>query len=105
MPRQSKKPAQTSWPELAFESWLLTGEASLVIALRSMRLMMGGPIAAREAQRMVSEKLAATMTLGTALMAGGLAQTPEALGAATLAHYARPVRANRRRLSGSRGAR
>ena len=92
--------SQTSWPELAYQSWLLMGEASLVIWLRSMRLMAGGPLAAREAQRMVSEKLAANMTLGSALMAGGLAQTPEDLSAAALAHYARPVRANRRRLSG-----
>lgn len=101
MPRSSQK----SWPELAFQSWLLMGEASMVICLRSMRLMMGGPMAAREAQRMVSEKLTANMTLGTALMAGGLTQTPEDLSAAALAHYARPVRANRRRLSGSAGRR
>ena len=105
MARQSKKPAQTSWPELAFESWLLMGEASLVIALRSIRLMMGGPMAAREAQRMVSEKLTANLTLGSALIAGGLAQTPSDFGAAALAHYAGPVRANRRRLSGHKGVR
>ncbi len=78
----------------------------MVMWLRSMRLMMGGPLATREAQRMVSEKLTAGMTLVPALMptlmASGMAQSAEAIGAATLAHYGKPVRANRRRLSRSR---
>ena len=90
-----------AWPELAFASWLLMGEASLVIGLRTMRLMAGGPRANREARRMVSEKIAASLTLGPALMAGGLGQSSEALGAAVLAHYGKPVRANRRRLARS----
>lgn len=94
----SRKPTQ-SWPELALSSWLLMGEASLVIWLRSMRLMMGGPAAAHEAQRMLTEKFAANMTLLPALIAGGTNQSPEDVSAAALAHYARPVRANRRRLS------
>ena len=106
MPRSQATTAKT-WPELAFDSWLLMGEASMVVWLRSMRLMMGGPLAAREAERMVSEKIAASLTLMPALMpvlmpilvSGGAARSGEALGAATLAHYARPVRANRRRLS------
>lgn len=99
------RPAEKTWPALAFDSWLLMGEASTVIWLRSMRLMMGGPLANREAQRMISEKLTTGMTLMPALMAGGMTQSAEALSAATLAHYARPVRANRRRLSrsGKRG--
>lgn len=103
MPRNPT--AQKTWPELAFDSWLLMGEASMVIWLRSMRLMMGGPIATREAHRMMSEKLAAGMTLMPALMAGGEAQSAETLSGIALAHYGKPVRANRRRLSraGQRG--
>lgn len=97
MPRTPQK----TWPELAFDSWLLMGEASTVIWLRSLRLMMGGPQASREAQRMMSEKLTAGMTLMPALMAGGMAQSAKAMSAATLAHYRKPVRANRRRLSRS----
>ncbi|TMM46726.1 hypothetical protein [Qipengyuania marisflavi] len=97
MARTSSK----TWPELASESWLLASDAAVVIWLRSMRLMMGGPLAAREAERMVSEKLTASMTLLPALMQGGLTQTPEALGAKALAHYRAPVAANRKRLSGS----
>ncbi len=95
MPRTSPK----TWPDLAFASWTLMGEASMVVWLRSMRLMMGGPLAAREAGRMISEKAAANLTLGAALMAGGPAQSPEDLAAAALAHYRKPVRANRRRLA------
>jgi hypothetical protein len=38
MPRTSPK----TWPDLAFASWTLMGEASMVVWLRSMRLMMGG---------------------------------------------------------------
>lgn len=95
MPRSTP----TTWPELAFDSWLLMGEAATVIWLRSMRLMMGGPAGTREAQRMWSEKVTAGLTLMPALMAGGVAQSPEAIGAAALDHYRKPVRANRLRLS------
>ncbi len=90
-----------SWPELAFASWMFMGEASMVIWLRSLRLMMGGPLAAREVERMVAEKVAANLTLAPALMAGGLEQSAEQVGAAVLAHYHKPVRANRKRLSRS----
>lgn len=93
------KTPDPTWPELAFAGWMLGAEMSMVIWLRSMRIMMGGPLAQREAQRMVSEKVAAGLTLMPALIADGLARSPEAMGAATLAHFARPVRANRRRLS------
>ena len=55
-----------------------------------------------EMQRMVSEKVAAGLTLMPAVMAGGLAQTPQGMAALSLAHYWKPVRANRRRLSASR---
>lgn len=95
MPRSNPK----TWPELAFDSWLLMGEAATVMWLRSLRLMMGGPAGTREAQRMWSEKITASVTLMPALMAGGATQTAEAIGAATLDHYRKPVRANRKRLS------
>lgn len=97
---------RTSWPELAFDSWMLMGEASMVIWLRSLRLMTGGPAATREAQRMVAEKVTAGLTLMPVLMAdmmkGGAALSAEALAAAALAQYGEPVRANRRRLARAR---
>lgn len=88
-----------SMPELMLDSWMLAGEAGFVMWLRGMRLLTGGKLAEREAQRMVTEKVMASMTLWPALMMGGLGQTPEDTAARTLAHYRTPVRANRRRLA------
>ncbi|NCP20149.1 MAG: hypothetical protein GW855_13435 [Erythrobacter sp.] len=93
------KSTPKTWPELAVESWMLGAEMSMVIWLRSMRMMAGGKLAEREAERMVSEKFTAAMTLWPALMAGGLDQSAEETTSRALAHYGKPVRANRRRLS------
>ena len=100
----SNRPAATgtatpTLPALMVDSWLLANEAAMVVWLRSWRIMMGGPLAARESERMVSEKLTAALTLWPALLAGGAFPSPEATGARILAHYRAPVRANRRRLS------
>lgn len=91
--------ASKTMPELMFESWMLAGEASYVIWLRSIRMMSGGKLAEREAELMVSEKMLASMTLLPAMMEGGLGQSAESAGTRALAHYRKPVRANRRRLS------
>ena len=72
---------------------------SMVIWLRSMRMMAGGKLADREAERMVSEKVTAAMTLWPALMAGGIEQLAEEATGRALEHYGKPVRANRKRLS------
>ena len=93
------KPTPKTWPELAVESWMLGAEMSMVIWLRTLRMMSGGKIAEREAQLMVSEKMTAAMTLMPALMAGGANQSAEETTGRALAHYGKPVRANRRRLS------
>ena len=90
---------EKSWPQLAFDSWMLAGETSMVIWLRSMRLMMGGRLAEREAERMISEKLVVNAALMPAMMAGGLHQSAQDVMARAIAHYRKPVRANRRRLS------
>lgn len=88
-----------SWTRLAFDTWALSMEASCVVWLRGMRIMAGGQLAEREAQRMVEEKIATAMGLWPALMADGMGQTFEEVCASTLRHYAKPVRANRNRLS------
>ena len=90
---------EPSWTDLAFDSWLLAYDASAVMWLRSMRLAAGGKLAEREARRMVEEKVSAGLALGPALASEGLGASPQKLGARTLAHYGKPVRANRRRLS------
>ncbi|MEQ9663619.1 MAG: hypothetical protein RLN87_13855 [Parasphingopyxis sp.] len=89
----------TGWPALAVESWMLGAEMGMVIWLRTLRMMTGGAIAEREAERMVSEKMTAGMMFWPAMMAGGCGQSGEEMTRRALAHYGRPVRANRRRLS------
>lgn len=88
-----------TWPELMVEGWLLGVEMSAVIWMRSLRMMTGGALAQREAQRMVTEKMTAGMTLLPAIMAGGVNQSAEQATSRAIAHYRAPVRANRRRLN------
>ena len=84
--------------------WIDAGRFALdtqaVIALRVMKIASGGPLATAEAQRMVTEKVAA---LAVAQMTGGLAlATGQSLDIATrraMSSVHRSVRANRRRLS------
>lgn len=83
-----------------FDAARFTADTQRVIALRLMRIANGGPLAATESTRMVTEKMAAftqaqAAFAATLMMGGNLetatrkAQTP----------YRRAVRANRRRLS------
>ncbi|EDL49218.1 hypothetical protein [Erythrobacter sp. SD-21] len=94
----TKTPTKT-WPELAIEGWMLGAEMSAVIWLRSLRMMTGGRLATREAERMVGEKINAAMTLVPEVLVGGLGQSAEEATGRAIAHYSRPVRANRERLS------
>ena len=71
---------------------MLAVEANGVIALRMMKLMRGGKRARREAERMVSEKIAAAMEASASLMAG-------ASGDQIVHRYRRKVAANAKRLS------
>ncbi len=87
-----------------WQSWIdlaqLGYDANSVVALRSMRLLSGGPDAAREARQMVSEKVAA---LAAAQMAGAMAlasgQPFDVAAERAMAPVKRQVRANVRRLS------
>lgn len=74
-------------------------EASSVIGMRLPRLMAGNAAAMTEAQRMVSEKVEAAALLQWKLMTGGLGQSGPAVMRASVAHYRKAVRKNRRRLS------
>lgn len=86
------------WSRLMFDASRLWTDAGMVVALRSWRLMVGGPAAERELERMVGEKVAAGSELAGALM-GGRLKTPEAAARKTLSVYGRRVRANRQRLA------
>lgn len=82
------------------EAMRFGADSQRVIALRLMRLASGGPLAATEAQQMVSEKIAAfgeaQGVLLTALLTG---TSLEAAAAKAYVPYRRRVRANSRRLA------
>lgn len=86
-----------------FDSMLFAGEAQAVIALRMMRLAGGGALANAEAQRMVTEKLAA---VAAAQAAAGLAlatgQSPKVAMRRAMTPIRKRMRANRRRLGRAR---
>jgi hypothetical protein len=69
----------------------LAVESQHVMALRMMKLALGGPAAAIEARRMVDEKVQAAVHAGGRLMTGA---GPDSI----VADYRKVVRANGRRL-------
>lgn len=86
------------WSRLMFDASRLWADAGIVFALRSWRLMAGGPTAQREAERMISEKVEAGSELAGAL-AGGRVKSPKAAARKALTIYAKRVRRNRKRLA------
>jgi len=86
------------WSRLMVDASRLWTDAGLVVALRSWRMMAGGPAASREFERMLSEKVAAGFELAGAL-AGGRVTSPEAATRKALGVYGKRVRGNRKRLS------
>jgi hypothetical protein len=87
------------WIGIGFDAWRLGMEASAVIGLRTLAIAQGGAVAAAESERMVSEKVAAGLSLQAMALSGALGATPAAASARTLAFYRRKVSANRRRLT------
>ena len=88
------------WMAFAAQAAAVGWEAQTVIALRLMRVAAGGARGQAEAQRMVTEKIAAAVEAQAAAVAGaiegrgGAGTAKKALGV-----YKKRVRANRRRLS------
>ena len=91
--------ARSSWLALYGDACLLGFEASSVIGLRAMKLAIGGKAAATEAQRMVSEKIEASLAPQARALSGGLGATALSAAAKTLDHYRQKVRANQTRLA------
>jgi hypothetical protein len=87
------------WFRAGFHAWSLGLEASSVIALRTLKIAIGGTAAEAETRRMVSEKLEAGLALQALALTAGLGLTTNSAATKTLAHYRRKVRANRRRLA------
>jgi hypothetical protein len=80
-----------------FDASRLWADASMVIALRSWKMIAGGPAAARELERAVGEKIEAGAELAGAL-SGGRIRSPKAATRKAMSVYGRKVRANRKRL-------
>lgn len=99
--RAARTPAvpAADWSRLMVDASRLWTDAGMVVALRSWRMMAGGPAAAqREFERMLSEKVAAGFELAGAF-AGGRIDSPEAATRQALGIYGKRVRGNRKRLS------
>lgn len=94
----SKKTKNPNWFDIGMDAWALAAESNIVIAMRMGSLAFGGPTAAREAERMVSEKVTANIALGFDLLSGKLGTSPEAILSRSIAHYSKSVVANRERL-------
>lgn len=90
--------SSADWASLMVETSLLCANASIVVALRSWRIMAGGPTAHHEIERMISEKVEAGSELTGALM-GGRLKNPKAAARKTLSIYGKRVRGNRKRLA------
>ncbi|MBE7245646.1 MAG: hypothetical protein INR63_11880 [Actinomycetospora chiangmaiensis] len=81
----------SGWLTMGTEIAMLGVEAQMVIGQRIAMLMVGGPKARREAQRMVTEKVLAAGSAAATIAMGG---TPRKV----VRGYRRKVQANRRRL-------
>lgn len=77
-------------------------DVASVIALRLMRIAAGGRAGRKEAQLMVSEKIAALAHVQFSLASGAYGYTLQSMAQGTGDHYARTVRSNRKRLYSSR---
>lgn len=91
------KPAQGDWIDLSMRSWQLGMDMVMVMSLRSARILAGGAIGRREANRMVSEKLLAAAQFGAAW--SRLGPGPTGATGHMLDFYGPRVRRNRRRLT------
>jgi len=81
-----------NWFDLSMQTMMLGFEAQRVIGLRLMKLAACDAAAILEAERMVTEKIAAFVEASTTLAAGGSHKK-------IIRRYRTHVRANERRLS------
>lgn len=85
------------WVGLSIRSWQLGVDMAMVMGLRSARILAGGTIGRREANRMVTEKMVAAAELGAA-WTGAAMPDPAVAADRLLDFYGPRVRRNRRRL-------
>ncbi|KQM21348.1 hypothetical protein [Novosphingobium sp. Leaf2] len=89
------------WMRLANDGYALWAESMVVMGMRTADLMTGKG-SAQENLLMVSEKMQAGAELAVMLATSGLT-TPEQSAHKAVRHYRKRVRANRRRLSKTKG--
>jgi thiamine pyrophosphokinase len=89
------------WTNMVMQSTKLAIESNQVIAMRLTKMAMGGPDVQREAELMVSEKMAALAESSQILMMGALGGRHDMGAGKVMQHYRSKVRANRRRLGGA----
>ena len=85
------------WSRIMLDASRLWADAGMVVWLRSLRMMADGPVAQRELDRSVSEKVEAGAELAGALAGGGV-KSPKAAARKVLGIYGKRVRGNRKRL-------
>ena len=96
-PNNSANATAAQWTQLWVRSSFLMADAAMVVAMRSVRMMLGGPGSAREGERMLAEKVEAGFELAGAF-ASGRVKTPEAAARKAVSVYGKRIRANRKRL-------
>ncbi len=83
-----------------FDAIRFGADVQRVIAMRMLKLAAGGPLAAKEANRMVAEKVAAASEAqAAAFLALATGASAATAGKRARSRYRRAVSANRRRLS------
>ena len=92
MPTASRKPVK------GFDPTSFSADVASVVALRLMRIAANGRAGQKEARLMVSEKIAALTHVQWSLFSGAYGFTPQSMAHGVGDHYARAVRANRKRL-------
>jgi hypothetical protein len=97
MTRTPSTAVAAQWTRLWVDTSFLMADAAAVMMMRSIRMMSGGRIASREAERMLSEKIETGFELGGALAAGKM-KTPQTAARKTVSVMGKRVRANRKRL-------
>ena len=97
MTRTVSTAAAHQWTRLWVDASFLMADAAMVMSMRGWRLMAGGRPAAREAERMLGEKVEAGFELAGAL-ASGRVRTPQGVARKAIGTYGKRIRANRRRL-------
>lgn len=94
-------PNRPSSPCAGLDLAAFGADAASVIGLRLLRIASGGRAGRKEAKLMVTEKIAALAQVQWNLVSGAYGFTPQSMTQGVGEHYARAVRANRKRLSAS----